>query len=71
MLEAIIVAVVVEIILFIISLIIAIPLIKQELKTLNSTVAKSTKIQEELVKTVIRMEERLNNHIHDTNLHKQ
>ena len=44
MLEAIIVAVIVEIILFIIALIITIPLIKQELKTLNLTVSKSTKI---------------------------
>ena len=69
MIESIIIAVIVEIVLFIVSLIIGIPLIRQELKQLNSTVAKATQVQEQLVKTVVRMEERLNNHINDTHIH--
>lgn len=60
-----------ELILFVIGGAIAIPGIKKELKRLNINIEKATAIQEELVKQVIRNEERLDNHIADTHIHNK
>ena len=70
MLETIIVACVVEAVTLAIGGLIAIPQIKRELKILNEQFAKANETQGALVQTVIRMEERLENHIHDTHIHK-
>ena len=71
MVETIIVAVVAEAIIVGVSLIATIPTIKKELKILNDNFIKANETQNALVETVIRMEERLENHIHDAHIHKR
>lgn len=71
MIETIVIAVSAELIMTAIALIATIPQIKKELKTLNENFKAANETQSALVSTVIRMEERLENHIHDTHIHKQ
>lgn len=62
---------VIEAFIFFLSLLITIPQIKKELQILNEQFKVANETQSALVNTVIRMEERLENHIHDTHIHKQ
>lgn len=49
----------------------AIPMIKKELQTLNQNIAALNETQAALVETVIRDNERLENHINDKHIHNQ
>lgn len=69
MIETIAVAVAVEAIIGGITLIATIPSLKRELKTLNRNFEKATEIQNQLLQQVVRIEERVDNHINDTHLH--
>ena len=69
--EFIITSLIVEAIIFVLGLLLTIPQIKKELQILNKEFQKANETQAALVETVIRMEERLENHIHDTHIHRQ
>lgn len=69
--EVIITSLIVEAIIFVLGLLLTIPQIKKELQILNKEFQKANETQSALVETVIRMEERLENHIHDTHIHNQ
>lgn len=69
MVETIAIAIAVEIALTVITAAATIPGIKKELQLLNANFVAANKTQQELVKQVIRNEERLDNHIADTHIH--
>lgn len=69
MIETILIAVAVELVLTGIALIATIPTLKKELKTLNRNFEKSTEVQTKILTQVVRLEERMDNHINDTHIH--
>lgn len=69
--EAILIPVGVEVVLMALAAIVAIPGIKKELKALNQTLQQLNETQAALVETVIRDNERLDNHINDKHIHRQ
>lgn len=69
--EAILIPVGVEVVLMALAAIIAIPGIKKELQALNQTLQQLNETQAALVETVIRDNERLDNHINDKHIHRQ
>ena len=69
MIETIIVGVVIEGIVASFALITAIPTLKKELKTLNRNFEKATEAQSKILNQVVRLEERIDNHINDTHIH--
>lgn len=69
MMEAIIITVVAEAIIGTIALIATIPSLKAELKRLNRNFEKANETQYELLIEVVRIKERVDNHINDTHAH--
>lgn len=69
MMEAILIPVAIEVVLFALAGAVAIPGIKKELARLNKTLEKINETQAALVETVIRDNERLDNHINDKHAH--
>lgn len=69
MMEAILIPVAIEVVLFALAGAVAIPGIKKELARLNNTLEKINETQAALVETVIRDNERLDNHINDKHAH--
>ena len=67
--EAILIPVAIEVVLFALAGAVAIPGIKKELARLNNTLEKINETQAALVETVIRDNERLDNHINDKHAH--
>ena len=69
--EVILVPIAIEIILMVLAAAMAIPAIKKELKILNQQFAAFNETQKALVETVIRDNEKLENHINDKHMHHQ
>ena len=69
MMETIIIAVAAEAIIGTITLIATIPTLRNELKRLNRNFEKANETQNKLLQQVVRIEERVDNHINDTHAH--